>query len=349
MEALSMNTYDKHNKHALTLFLNQLRAISSYIDDPSIQEIMINAPDNIWIETKGEMRKIDVNIPNLQIDGALNALASANEKKRVELVMDARMPGYRIASAMQPVGINGSAICIRKHSSSSRTLNQYLDEGAFSPVKMEEEKSHHDGMPDLKEVAKGGEALLEFFDWMIKTRQNIAVCGSTGSGKTTFMNALLERVPEDNRVVTIEDTAELKVKVPNYVGWETHEGEDITMRRLIKLALRFRPDRIILGEVRGPEAYDLLDAMNTGHSGGICSLHADNPLFALYRLESMVRMNPNASNLPLTALRTQIANTFNIVVFCARRGGIRRPVEIAMVEGAKDNEYQLKTIFKVGD
>jgi len=344
-----MSKFDAHNNQALKLFLNQLRAISEYIDDPNIQEIMINAPDNIWIETKGEMRKLDITIPNTQIDGALTSLASVNGHKRAEMIMDARMPGYRIASAMQPVGINGSAICIRKHSSSSRTLDQYHDEGAFSPIMMQEERNTHNGMPDLEKVAKGGQALLDFLDWAVTSRQNIAVCGSTGSGKTTFINAMLEKVPHDNRVVTIEDTAELRVAAPNYVGWEAQDDKGISVRRLIKLALRFRPDRIILGEVRGPEAYDLLDAMNTGHSGGICSLHADNPLFALYRLESMVRMNPDAANLPLSALRTQIANTFNIVVFCARRGGIRRPVEIALVEGAKENEYQLKTIFKVGD
>lgn len=342
-----MNGLDNKKSHSLGLFLSQLRNIKSYIDDPSVQEIMINAPDNIWIEQHGEMKRIDVSIENVAMRGALSALSTANERKDIELVMDARMPGYRIASVMSPIGINGNAICIRKHSASSRQLSQYIDDGAFTPKLLEAEKNDIAEMPDLDLVKEGGQALAEFFQWAVKTRQNIAIAGSTGSGKTTFMNALLSEIPHDNRVVTIEDTAELKVTTPNYVGFESLDDAGVSIRRLVRLALRFRPDRIILGEVRGPEAYDLLDAMNTGHSGGFCSLHADNPRFALYRLESMVRMNPDAANLPLTALRAQIANTFNVVIFCARRGGVRRPAEVVLVEGIENNDYKLKTIYKV--
>lgn len=344
-----MNHIERRDHHALRSFMQHLGGLKDYIEDPAIQEIMVNAPDNIWIETKGDMVRLDLNIDNTRIDGALTSLATANNYKRAEKVMDARMPGYRIASAMSPVGINGSTICIRKHSNSARTLDQYLSEGAFSPQMKEVERTWQGGMPDEELIKKGGDHLRAFFEWAVRTRQNIAVCGSTGSGKTTFMNAMIGEIPHDNRVLTIEDTAELKVSTPNHVGLEAMEGEGVTIRRLVKLALRFRPDRIILGEVRGAEAYDLLDAMNTGHSGGICSLHANNALFALYRLESMVRMNPDAANLPLSALRTQIANTFNIVVFCANRGGVRRPVEVALVQEVENNEYRLKTVYKVGD
>lgn len=344
-----MSVINSSKHQALSLFLNQLRAIQECIDDPTIQEIMINSPTNIWVEQKGEMKRLDIAIDNIAISGALSALAKANGRAAVEKTMDARMPGYRIASAIEPVGINGNTICIRKHSSSSKQLSEYLNDGAFSPKSSPEEKNGWADMPDLKEVSKGGRALMEFLNWAVVTRKNIAIAGSTGSGKTTFMNALISEIPHTNRVITIEDTAELKVSVPNYVGFEAQSGTDVTLRSLVRLALRYRPDRIIMGEVRGPEAYDLLDAMNTGHSGGFCSLHADNPLFALYRLESMVRMNPDAANLPLTALRNQIANTFQLVVFCANRGGVRRPVEISMVKGIKDGDYELLTIYKVED
>ena len=337
-----------YKSKALQVLLSHLQDIEPYIKDDSVSEIMINAPDEIWVERCGQMEKTDLEIKEVRLQGALRALATANNKKEVEHVMDARMPGYRIASAIHPVGVKGTAICIRKHSASARRLDDYLNEGAFVPVVMEQESSDELDRPSEDEIAKGGDGLLAFFRWAVQARKNIVVAGATDSGKTTFMNALLSEIPNDNRVLTIEDTAELKVTVPNHVGFETLESKGVTIRSLVRLALRFRPDRIIVGEVRGPEAYDLLDAMGTGHPGGFCSLHADDPVFALGRLETMAQMHPDAQNLPPLALRQKISDTFHYVVYCQRRGGVRRPVELAEVLPLNSTgQYQLKTLYKV--
>lgn len=336
---------------AIRLFFSQMGPIRAYIEDPSVQEIMINRPGSVWVESNGVMQPVDVSIDDVSVRGAIKSLASANGRD-VFPVIDARAAGFRVAAALSPVAIKGNAICIRKHSRSLRRLNDYIEDGAFVP---NGGAGGHAGgglaMPPLDAVARGGEALADFFRWCVRSRRNIVIAGGTGSGKTTFMNALISEIPDDERLLTIEDTAELIVNHPNSVSLETAEivsmerQELVDIRRLVRLALRFRPDRIIVGEIRGGEAYDLLDAMNTGHQGGFCSLHADSAKFSLYRLESMVRMHRDAANLPLQALRAQIANTFNVVVFCARRGGVRRPVEVAVVNGVCDGDYDLRTIY----
>jgi Flp pilus assembly CpaF family ATPase len=334
---------------ALRQFLSHMSLIRPYIDDPSIQEIMINSPNEVFIERRGEMTRADIELPSVSIKGALAALATANSKDRVQVIMDARMPGYRIASALDPVGIKGPALCIRKHSSSARTLDDYVTDGAFSPAVREEENLFTEAPPPESSISEGGTALKSFLEWMVRARKNIIVAGATGSGKTTLLNAMISAIPDTDRVLTIEDTAELKVTVPNHVGFETLDAHNITIRSLVRLALRFRPDRIIVGEVRGPEAYDLLDAMSTGHPGGFCSLHADDPVFALSRLETMAQMHPDAQNLPAHALRRKIADTFDYVIYCERRGGIRRPVEIAKILPLKDHEYQIQALYRTED
>lgn len=331
-------------EHAAHVFRTSLHVLLDVLDDPTVQEIMVNRPDEVWIERGGDMIRLERTISEQNVSAAVKALASANDKD-VHAVLDCRMPGYRIAAALTPVAIRGAAICIRKHSRSERTLETYLDAGGFGGLPAGSDHMD-DGRPSDDAVRQGGAALRDFLSWMVKTRKNVAIAGGTGSGKTTFLNALLVEVPHNQRVLTIEDTAELKVKTPNHVGVEAMPDLGITIRSLVKLALRFRPDRIIVGEVRGEEAYDLLDAMNTGHSGGACSLHADSPEMALARLESMVRMNQSASNLPHQALKKQIADTINFVVFCSRHGARRGPERVMEVLGVgEDGNYITKTIF----
>lgn len=348
--SLSINV---KTESAMRLFFSQMGEIRRYIEDPDIQEIMVNHPESIWIESGGRMERINARIDDISVRGAVKSLASANSRD-VAPVLDARATGFRIAAALVPVAVKGNAMCIRKHARSLRSLTDYVQDHSFDPqVQARHVAALMEDMPPPEQVAKGGEALAAFFRWAVRTKKNIVIAGSTGSGKTTFLNSLLQEIPHDERILTIEDTAELIVTHPNSVSLETADlnspdgREVIDIRRLIRLALRFRPDRIIVGEVRGAEAYDLLDAMNTGHQGGFCSLHADNARFALYRLESMVRMHRDASNLPLPALRRQIANTFNIVVFCARHAGLRRPVEVALVSGVVDDDYVLQPVFSL--
>lgn len=331
-------------EHAAHVFRTSLHVLLDVLDDPTVQEIMVNRPDDVWIERGGDMLRLDRRITDQHIAAAVRALAAANNKD-VRAVLDCRMPGYRIAAALTPVAIGGPAICIRKHSRSERTLDTYLHAGGFGGLPPNAGHARV-ARPPADAVRAGGQALRDFLSWMVKSRQNIAIAGGTGSGKTTFLNALLVEVPHDQRVLTIEDTAELRVKTPNYVGVEAMPDMGITIRSLVRLALRFRPDRIIVGEVRGEEAYDLLDAMNTGHSGGACSLHADSPEMALARLESMVRMNESAGNLPHQALRAQIADTINFVVFCSRHGARRGPERVMEVLGVDaSGNYITNTIF----
>lgn len=333
--------------HALAMFRTSLGPVAAVLDQDDVQEVMVNRSDDVWVERRGVMERLDgIRLPQTHVTSAVKALASANAKE-VQLVLDCRMPGYRVAAALNPVAIKGAAICIRKHARSKRTLDTYLDAGGFELLTPEQASGGRDdgSRPSDDEVAKGGSALRDFLGWAVRNRKNIAIAGSTGSGKTTFLNALLAEVPHDQRVLTIEDTAELQVQTPNYVGLEAMPDKGVTIRSLVRLALRFRPDRIIVGEVRGPESYDLLDAMNTGHSGGACSLHADSPVLALSRLESMVRMNPDAANLPHQALRQQIADTFDFVIFCSRRGSRRGPEQVMEVIGATESGYTTKTLF----
>lgn len=329
--------------HALQVFRAQLKSLEPFFADDAVTEIMVNRADEVWVESKGEIRKVDVELTPASIRSAIKALASANDKD-VQAVLDCRMPGVRVAAALEPVAIKGSALCIRKHAKSKRTLQDYVDQGGFEPGSIK--ASDENVRPSEAEVRQGGEAVARLLTWIVRDKQNVVIAGATGSGKTTFLNALLAEIPHSERVVTIEDTAELQVATPNHVGLESSPDQGVTIRTLVKLSLRFRPDRIVVGEIRGAEAYDLMDAMNTGHSGGACSLHADSARLALSRLESMVRMNPDAANLPLVSLRRQIAETVGFVVYCSRRGERRGPEQILEVVGVKDDgSYETKVHF----
>jgi Flp pilus assembly CpaF family ATPase len=345
MEEVSFEV--RKEEHALRVFQEQLLPLRPFFDDPSVTEIMLNRYDDIWIEREGRVQKVDVAIAPLGIRNAVKAIASANAKD-VQPILDCRMPGVRVAAALEPVAIRGATICVRKHTFSARSLSQYVEDQSFAvrPAESMAEDGEEVPEPDLETVRAGGEGLAAFFRSAMARRMNIAVAGATGSGKTTLLNALLAEIPASERVLTVEDTAELKVKTPNHIGFEAAPDRGVTIRSLVKLALRFRPDRIIVGEVRGAEAYDLLDAMNTGHSGGACSFHANSARMALTRLESMVRMNTDAANLPLPSLRQMISDTIRYVVFCSRRGSRRGPEQVLEVLGVdRDGRYETKLIF----
>lgn len=337
-------------EHALRMLNNSFRPLKVYMEDPSVQEIMINTKDDIWVERGGKVYRINEQLPESSLSSAIKAIASINSKG-VAKIVDARLPGIRVAAVLDPVAVRGNAMSIRKHTQLKVTLDSYLASGALEVLGPENITEKHP-RPDDASVLRGGDGVVKFLRWAVSTHKNVLVSGSTSSGKTTFLNALIAEIakPEisfQDRIITIEDTAELKVESPNYVSLETYssETEQVTIRSLVRLALRMRPDRIIVGEIRGAEAYDLLDALNTGHSGGFCTLHADSALMSLTRLESMVRMHPDAANLPLDSLRSQIASTFRFVVQAARRKGQRGPDEIIELLGVKDGEYQAKTVF----
>lgn len=337
--------------HAFQMFRSSLAPLKGYFDDPGVSEIMINRFDQIFVEKGGDIFQAPLKLSPEAVRGAIQSLATANARDAGQ-VLDVRMPGYRVAAALSPTSIKGAVLCIRQHATAVRSLDVYLASGGFSPVSDKDvaayeqaSRSLSQGRPDDQDVLRGGEAVKALLQWMVATRQNILIAGGTSSGKTTFLNSLLMEVHPGQRLLTIEDTAELNVTIPNYVSFESNADLGISIRDLVKLALRFRPDRIVVGEIRGGEAYDLIDALNTGHPGGMCSLHANSPEQALTRLEGLVRMNPTAANLPHHVLRKQIAETFRFVVFCSRIGQRRGPEQVVEILDSSESGYITKKLF----
>lgn len=331
------------------MLYNQLRPLRAYLDDPSVQEVMINSKDDIWVERDGRMYRVGEALSDSALLSAIKAIASINSKGATK-IMDARLPGIRVAAVMDPIAVKGNAMSIRKHTQMKVVLEDYLASGALEVLGIDQRPTERHARPAIEDVRAGGASVVDFLRWAMSAHKNVLISGATSSGKTTFMNALIAEVARpdvsrEDRIITIEDTAELKVDSPNHVSLEANAEHEITIRHLVKLALRMRPDRIIVGEIRGAEAYDLLDSLNTGHSGGFCTLHADSARMALTRLESMVRMHPDAANLPLESLRSQIASTFHFVIQAARRKGRRGPDEIIELLGVRDGEYQARTVF----
>ncbi len=346
MELISSDRSGKSQK-SLEVLRGALRPIIHYLDSPEIQEIMINQPGEIWIESHGSMHRADEKLAPIAVEIAIKALASNNEKKKTP-IMDARLPGIRVAAVMSPIALNGHAMSIRKHGAQQISLADYVAAGAFMPMDDYEKGLHDNGnasRPHALDVRRGGAALQAFFTWAVSHRQNILISGGTSSGKTTLTNALLAEMPPHHRVITIEDTAELKLSVPNRVSFEANRELAVDIRSLVRVCLRFRPDRIVVGEIRGAEAYDLVDSLNTGHSGGITTIHADSAESALDRLENLMRMSPEATNYPNESMRRQIAQTFRFIVQAANVGGMRGPVRVVEVTGYEQGQYQFNELF----
>lgn len=305
-----MDQQTRTNAHEL--LRNSLRSVGHLLEDPQVQEIMINGPDNVWVEKAGVgIAKTDVRIAEIEIISSIQLLASLENKQAKERgrdsIIDSRLDGFRFAAAMKPTSMMGPSMSIRKHNPVHLSLADYVANGAMPPE-----------MADL---------LIQ----MVQGRKNVIVAGGTSSGKTTFVNALIGEIDPADRVLTIEDTQELKVTAPNWVALVSNEQEGVTTRDLVRLSLRYRPDRIIVGEVRGGEAFDLLDAANTGHDGCLATLHANNCLGALSRFESLVLRA--GINWPHEAIKAQIADTFDYVVFMARVKTGRKLAEVLALKG----------------
>lgn len=305
--------------------------LDSIIADDSITEIMINGPDNIFIEKDGRLHKLNEKFEsqeNLQnIIQRIVGLAG-REVNQSNPICDTRLPDKsRVNVVLPPLALCGPTMTIRKLSKEPMTVQKLIEYGSITP-----------------EVSK-------FLERLVKAKYNILVSGGTGSGKTTFLNALSNFIPKDERIITIEDSAELQiVNIDNLVSMETRNanasGEGlVTIRDLIKTSLRMRPERIIVGEVRGGEALDMLQAMNTGHDGSLSTGHANSTQDMLSRLETMVLQG--ASGLPLDAIRQQIASAVDIIIQLARlRDKSRKTVEISEVLGYENGQIKLNTLYK---
>ena len=306
----------------------RLDILQELVDDPDITEIMVNGKDHIFIEKKGRLSRWDKAFDSAeQLEDLIQQIVS-RVNRTVNLsspIADARLEdGSRVHVVLAPVAVDGPVLTIRKFP---------------EPVTM-------DKLIRLGSISR--EAAV-FLRTAVRAGYNIFVSGGTGSGKTTFLNALSEFIPEDERVITIEDSAELQIRhVPNLVRLETRvENRDgsreISMRDLIRASLRMRPDRILVGEVRGAEALEMLQAMNTGHDGSVSTGHGNSPRDMVTRLETMVLM---AADLPLAAVRNQIASELELMVHLGRmRDKSRKVLEIAEVIGCENGEVRLEPLF----
>ena len=310
--------------------VRKLDVLQELIEDETVTEIMVNGPDAIFVERKGKLKKWDKCFTSRekledviqQIVGRCNRVV--NEAMPIA---DARLEnGARVNAVIQPVALNGPILTIRRFPDTPVTMEKLISLGSLP-----------------RECA-------DFLAVLVKARYSIVIGGGTGSGKTTFLGALSEYISSDERIITIEDNAELKIQgIPNLVQLEAKmanvEGaSSITIRDLIKAALRMRPDRIVVGEVRGGEAVDMLQALNTGHEGSLSTAHANSARDMLSRLETMTLMGVE---LPLEAIRRQIASGVDILIHLGRmRDKSRKVLEITEVCGFEDHEIRTRTLYR---
>ena len=309
--------------------LRRLDILQEFVDDPSVTEIMINGPDNVFVERAGKLNKIAQRFESEEKlrDVIQQIVAGCNRVvNEASPIVDARLVGgARVNIVMNPIALNGPIVTIRR----------FPDK----PITMD----------DLETTGSITAEAAEFLRLLVRAKYNIFISGGTGSGKTTFLNVLSSFIPGDERVITIEDSAELQLQgIENLVRLETRNSNvegcgEITIRDLIRSSLRMRPDRIIVGEVRGAEAVDMLQCLNTGHDGSMSTGHANSARDMLTRLENMVLMG---AELPLAAIRQQIASGLDIIVHLGRlRDKSRKVLEISEVLGYENGEVVTKELF----
>ncbi|HVH64319.1 MAG TPA: ATPase, T2SS/T4P/T4SS family [Candidatus Dormibacteraeota bacterium] len=306
--------------------------LDSLLHDRSVSEIMVNGPDQIFIERRGVITKADVRFEdeNQLLETIRRMVATTGRHiDGLNPMVDARLPdGSRVNAIIRPAAIHGPALTIRKFKDAVLGMEDLKHEGSLSP------------------------AMAEFLEAAVLGRMNILVSGGTGSGKTTTLNVVARFIPHNQRVITIEDAAELQIDHPHVIALEHRppnvEGKgELTIRQLLRNSLRMRPDRILVGEVRGAEALDMLQAMNTGHDGSMSTIHSNSARDALSRLETMVMMA--SIDIPFEAVRAQIASAVNLIVHQARMpDGRRKIAQIAEVVGYDANGPILRDIFLLG-
>lgn len=305
--------------------------LDTIMNDENITEVMINGANNVFIEKKGKVVRLDkVFESQRRLEDIIQRIVgqAGREVNQANPICDTRLPdGSRVNVVLPPIALCGPTVTIRKFSKTPMTVEQLIKYKSIN-----------------EEIA----AKLQL---LVKAKYNIFIAGGTGSGKTTFLNALSNYIPRDERVITIEDSAELQLaNIDNLVSLETRNANasgtgEITMRDLIKSSLRMRPERIVVGEVRGGEALDMLQAMNTGHDGSLSTGHANSTADMLSRLETMVLQG--AAALPLDAVRQQIASALDIIIHLSRlRDHSRKTMEISEVVGYKNGQILMNPLYQ---
>ncbi len=306
-----------------------LGPIEPFLVDPTVTEVMVNGDDAIYVERGGRLHLTEARFMTHQhVRQVIERIVAAVGRRIDESspLVDARLPdGSRVNAIIPPLAVDGPMLTIRKFAQTALAAADLVQAGTLSPE------------------------AVEFLDHSVRSRRNILISGGTGSGKTTLLNVVSSFIPEEERIVTIEDSVELRLHQRHVVRLEARppnvEGRgQISIRQLVHNSLRMRPDRIVIGEVRGGEALDMLQAMNTGHEGSLSTLHANSPRDALSRLETMVLMA--GLDLPARSIREQIASALDLVVHLSRMGdGSRRVTEIAEVMGMEGEGITLSTVF----
>jgi pilus assembly protein CpaF len=306
-----------------------LRPLAPMLNDPDVTDILVNGPGNIYVEKSGILHEcpgIEISDRSLQVAVRNIARVLGDDVGPERPVLDARLPdGSRVAAVLAPCSLNGTVLAIRKFQSQRYTLEELIRIGTVP--------------------AQVAERLRK----SIKAHENILIAGGTGSGKTTLLTALAGLIDADERIVVIEDTSEIQIQSQNLVRLEARREQPpvpaVTIRDLIKTSLRLRPDRILVGEVRGGEAFDLLQALNTGHSGTLSTLHANSADQAISRFTTCVLMS--GIELPYRAIRSNIAEALNLIVHAERRAGHRHISQVCAVRGydAALDRYDLERIY----
>ena len=299
------------------------------LQDPSITEVMANGPDNVYIERYGMIEKTNVTFENDAhlmriIDRIVSPLGRRVDESSP--MVDARLPsGYRVNATIPPLSLDGPLLTIRKFATTPYTAQDLIANGTFTPQ------------------------LVAFMKACVEARVNLVISGGTGTGKTTLLNVVSAFIPNRERILTIEDTAELQMKQEHVGRLEKRppnvEGRgEVTIRQLVINALRMRPDRIIVGEARGAEALDMLQAMNTGHDGSMTTIHSNSPRDTLRRIETMVLMA--GMELPLKAIREQVASAIELIIHMNRmRDGTRKVTQVSEVQGMEGDSIVMQDMF----
>jgi pilus assembly protein CpaF len=306
-----------------------LGPLESLLKDPSVSDILVNRWDRVYVERKGRLESSDVRFrDNAHLRQIIDRIVGLVGRRIDEIspMVDARLAdGSRVNAIIPPLALEGPAMSIRRFGSKPLQLEDLIRHGAFPP------------------------AIMDFLAAAVQSRCNVVISGGTGSGKTTLLNCLSRYIPSDERVITIEDAAELQLQQPHVVRLETRpsniEGKgEITQRELVKNCLRMRPDRVIIGECRGAEALDMLQAMNTGHEGSMTSIHANSTRDALARMEVMISMA--GYDIPLRAVRQQISSAIQILVQATRMtGGRRKVTRVSEITGMEGDQIQMHDLF----
>ena len=311
--------------------LRKLDVLQDLIDDDEVTEIMVNGPKDIFVEKQGRLFRTNLRFESREkLLHVINQIVSSCNRVVNESspIVDARLKnGARVNVVLYPIALNGPILTIRRFPDNPITMDRLIELGAVS------------------------REAVDFLEKAVRAKYNILVSGGTGSGKTTFLNALSQYIPEDERIITIEDSAELQIRgIGNLIRMETRNnnlegGRGITIRDLIKTSLRMRPTRIIVGEVRGEEASDMIgSAMNCGHDGSMSSAHANSAVDMLLRLENMILMS---ATLPVEAIRRQVASGVDLIVHLGRmRDKSRKVLEIVEIKGMEYGEIILNPLFR---